>query len=1076
MTELTPQDPAEEPNNTPAVHQASLNHSEEATPATPETQQPTPPAEDNMTQDPPAPPPEHPADPITPDPGADLPGYTLSQADTLLDFVYGDHPHSNDGCHLDGGISSDSVWQRRWKRMVQIAPTHYDAPKGKVGRRFIATLAREFQGIRSRSWNSERPLVFVSVILQKTPGVRRAKDIRRRLTNRMDLWERGFYATLVDDTEAEVNNKPVARRLPDDETKARAFNARVCSGRIRAAVRTITRREGGGVLEPDAKCTKTGKPVIDVLRSKHPAMREPKAEDIGTRVFEPYDALPQQIPLDITIDVVEAVASKISGAAGPGGTDAVALQSWLLRFGAESERLRAEMADLTLWLSNSHPPYAAYRALMACRLVALDKQPGVRPVGIGEIYRRLIAKCAISVIGHQATTACGNLNLCAGLPAGIEGAVHAVRQAWKAPLPPLPPELDPHAAPPAMARPADPTIQDFFTQPPEPPIPDPGAALMVDAINGFNELGRKGGLWTVRHRWPGGSRLAFNCYRHSAQLILRRRGQDCLIILSQEGVTQGDPLSMIIYGVALTPLSEQLRRDVPGVLQPWYADDMAMVGPASGIASCMALLEANGPARGYFPEPSKSILICRPADQDAARMNLSDFDFQYRDGHRYVGGFIGTNEARTQWLEPMIADWVFGIKQLAKAAQRFPQAAYAGLAKSLQMEWQYLQRVLPHAGTSFLPIEEALAESFLPQLLQEPVASAATLRDLMALPVRHAGLGIPDPVTAAQPCHEASVLCTTVLIRSLRTRQDLDVQAHAEQSARHRRRLSKKRTTDDAATLQRLCGQAAPFDARRMRRSTETGAWLTAMPNSLNGTELSEDEFRDSLRLRFGLTPVALPERCDGCDAKFTVAHALSCKKGGLVLLRHNDIAAEWHSLCASALTASAVSDEPLILTGRDSQGSTGASTEVPPDLRGDIAAHGFWRRGTTAIFDVRVTDTDAPSNKGVDPTKILKRHEKEKRDKYLDLCLARRRHFTPLVFSVDGLRGGEAQAASKRLASRLATKWGRTYSEVCGFVRSRLSVALARSTSQCLRGTRDPSSRTASYQWETGAGLGLYR
>jgi hypothetical protein len=36
---------------------------------------------------------------------------------------------------------------------------------------------------------------------------------------------------------------------------------------------------------------------------------------------------------------------------------------------------------------------------------------------------------------------------------------------------------------------------------------------------------------------------------------------------------------MIIYGVALVLLSEQLRQDVPLVLQPWYADDMAMVGP-----------------------------------------------------------------------------------------------------------------------------------------------------------------------------------------------------------------------------------------------------------------------------------------------------------------------------------------------------------------------------------------------------------------------------------------------------------------------------------------------------------------
>ena len=50
------------------------------------------------------------------------------------------------------------------------------------------------------------------------------------------------------------------------------------------------------------------------------------------------------------------------------------------------------------------------------------------------------------------------------------------------------------------------------------------AVLLVDATNGFNELGRKAMLWTVRHLWANGARFSFNCYRHSAQLILRRRG------------------------------------------------------------------------------------------------------------------------------------------------------------------------------------------------------------------------------------------------------------------------------------------------------------------------------------------------------------------------------------------------------------------------------------------------------------------------------------------------------------------------------------------------------------------------
>jgi hypothetical protein len=119
--------------------------------------------------------------------------------------------------------------------------------------------------------------------------------------------------------------------------------------------------------------------------------------------------------------VVEKVSLSLSGSAGPGWTNAVDLWDWLLRFGKESDAFWEEMAAWASWLANSNPPWAAYRAFMACRLVALDKQPGVRPVGIGEVYRRLLAKCVLNVIGTQATGACDNLNLCAGLPAGIKG-------------------------------------------------------------------------------------------------------------------------------------------------------------------------------------------------------------------------------------------------------------------------------------------------------------------------------------------------------------------------------------------------------------------------------------------------------------------------------------------------------------------------------------------------------------------------------------------------------------------------------------------------------------------------------
>ena len=64
--------------------------------------------------------------------------------------------------------------------------------------------------------------------------------------------------------------------------------------------------------------------------------------------------------------------------------------------------------------------------MMGAILVALDKEPGTRPLGIEECWRRGFAKCVLKGCGDNTKAACGNTQLCAGLEAGIEGAFHAV--------------------------------------------------------------------------------------------------------------------------------------------------------------------------------------------------------------------------------------------------------------------------------------------------------------------------------------------------------------------------------------------------------------------------------------------------------------------------------------------------------------------------------------------------------------------------------------------------------------------------------------------------------------------------
>ena len=120
----------------------------------------------------------------------------------------------------------------------------------------------------------------------------------------------------------------------------------------------------------------------------------------------------------------------------------------------------------------------------------------------------------------------------------------------------------------------------------------------------------------------------------------------------------------------------------------------------------------------------------------------------------------------------------------------------------------------------------------------------------------------------------------------------------------------------------------------------------------------------------------------------------------------------------------------------------------------------------------MRVGNTDAPKYQKKEPEKCLHEAERGKKKMYLEACLQQRWHFSPFVSSVDGLLRVEATATLKRIASRLATKWKQSYSETCGYVKSRVAITLVRTTHRCIRGSRVPAHRISMQrpQWEDGA------
>ena len=98
--------------------------------------------------------------------------------------------------------------------------------------------------------------------------------------------------------------------------------------------------------------------------------------------------------------------------------------------------------------------------------------------------------------------------------------------------------------------------------------------------------------------------VLINAYRVPTRIFMSD-DNSCFQFLSQEGTTQGCPLAMAMYALALVPLLKKLH---PMCLQVWYADDATGCDKFERMRAWFDALQLHGPKYGYFPKPSKCIL------------------------------------------------------------------------------------------------------------------------------------------------------------------------------------------------------------------------------------------------------------------------------------------------------------------------------------------------------------------------------------------------------------------------------------------------------------------------------------
>ena len=111
---------------------------------------------------------------------------------------------------------------------------------------------------------------------------------------------------------------------------------------------------------------------------------------------------------------------------------------------------------------------------------------------------------------------------------------------------------------------------------------------------------------------------------------------------------------------------------------------MGAGGEFTNILEHLRDLQARGPARGYYPEPTKSILVVAPGNLVWAEEDFRELGIKLVMGRRYLEGYIGDKEAEGMWLVEKIKGWTESVEILAGVYYKHPQSAYAVLQKSLQ--------------------------------------------------------------------------------------------------------------------------------------------------------------------------------------------------------------------------------------------------------------------------------------------------------------------------------------------------------------------------------------------------------
>ena len=258
--------------------------------------------------------------------------------------------------------------------------------------------------------------------------------------------------------------------------------------------------------------------VVSKLQAKHP--RAAPARPALVALGLPALAAVPELAVE---DVIHAIRSFSRGSgAGPTGLRGDHLREALAS--PHGDEMAVQLADVVKLLVRGEALAEIAPHLAGASLHALPKGvDDVRPIAVGEVLRRLTAKCLCSDVRNSARDLLCPLQVGVATRNGTEAVVHTARH-W-------------------AQRHAGQAEQ---------------VLLKIDFSNAFNTVDRASLLRETRLRLPGLSPWAEWCYGLHSRLLFQGSP-----LSSETGVQQGDPLGPLLVSLALQPALQAAARGGP---------------------------------------------------------------------------------------------------------------------------------------------------------------------------------------------------------------------------------------------------------------------------------------------------------------------------------------------------------------------------------------------------------------------------------------------------------------------------------------------------------------------------------